>query len=734
MSKLIPRLMKTEAISQTLEKNYMPYAMSVIVSRAIPEIDGFKPSHRKLLYTMYKMGLLTSSRTKSANVVGQTMKLNPHGDAAIYETMVRLTKGNEALLHPYIDSKGNFGKQYSRDMQYAASRYTEVKLAEICGDLFHSIDKNVVQMLDNYDGTLKEPALLPVRFPSILVNANQGIAVGMASNICPFNLKEVCDATAAYIKNPDLEFSELLNLMPAPDFPGGGLLIYDYEQMKSIYESGRGSFKLRATYKYDKKNNLIEINEIPYTTTVEAIIDTLSDLIKNGKIKEISDVRDETDLGGLKLTIELKKSADPDKLMQKLYTVTPLESSFSCNFNIMYQNRASQMSIKDILQAWCNFRLNCYKAELSFDLKKMQDKLHLLLGLENIILDIDKAIKIIRETEKDSEVIDNLCMAFAIDEIQAEFIADIRLRQLNKEYLLNKLEEKHQLVKSIADINQRINSPALMKQDIIQQLEEISKKYVIERKTFLSAVEETQILTKDDLVEDYKLKIFVTNHAYFKKIPLISLRNNSEIKTKEDDDIKQIFDLSNKDEILIFSDKFNCYKLQLPEVTDCKPGDWGDFLPVLLDFEENENFVKLFPSYNYQGYFIFAYENGKLCKVPMSSYYTKQKRKKLIKSFSDSDKLVDILYVDELDNSDILLLSSNNRAMLINSSLISQKQSRSSLGVQVLNLRKNAKLQSVYLARNLQLNNMERYRALCYPLAGAVFKENTLEDKQLSLI
>lgn len=724
-----------EPIKDTLEKNYMPYAMSVIVSRAIPEIDGFKPSHRKLLYTMYKMGLLKEGRTKSANVVGQTMRLNPHGDAAIYETMVRLTKGNEALLHPFVDSKGNFGKQYSRDMQYAASRYTEVKLDKICQELFSGIEKEAVPMQDNYDGTMKEPKLLPVSFPSILVNANQGIAVGMASNICPFNLAEVCAVTIAYLKNPKVD---LLPILKAPDFPSGATLLYDAKAMQEIYETGRGSFKLRSKYRFDKKENLLEIFEIPYTTTVEAVIDVLSTLIKEGKLKEIVDVRDETDLGGLKLTLDLRKNVDVEALMQKLYKWTPLESSFSCNFNLLVQGRPEVLGIAGILDAWISFRKECLSSEFLFEKRRLQAKLHLLQGLANILLDIDRAIAIIRETEKDSEVIPRLCQAFAIDELQANYIADIRLRNINKEYLLDRISEKESLEKNIASLDVLLTNSSKMNQYIIQQLEKVAKQYGQPRKTDCLALEEVQPLTEEDVVEDYNLKLYITEQGYAKKIPLTSLRTNPEIKTKEEDKITQVYDLSNKSELLIFTNQANCYKCFLSSLKDCKPSDWGEFLPSVLGLEKEERVLYVFPSYAYEGSFIFAFENGKLAKVPVSAYQTKTKRKKLLAAYYDQVPLAAMLYLSKeaLANEETKLWvqSDVDKVLVCKTSLIPEKSTRNTQGVQVLTLRKQAKLLSVTQITDRKLSEMEHYMVKKIPSAGSLLKEKKLEEIQIKLL
>ncbi|HQA57655.1 MAG TPA: DNA topoisomerase (ATP-hydrolyzing) subunit A, partial [Acetivibrio sp.] len=618
--------MVEQKIVETLEKNYMPYAMSVIVSRAIPEIDGLKPSHRKLLYTMYKMGLLTGEKTKSANVVGQTMKLNPHGDMAIYETLVRLTRGNNALLHPYVDSKGNFGKQYSRDMKYAAPRYTEVKLDKICEELFRDIDKNTVEFVDNYDGTLKEPVLLPCTFPSILVNANQGIAVGMASNICSFNLVEVCKTTIEYIKNED---ADILEHLKAPDFPTGGQLIFNEKDMREIYETGRGSFKVRAKYRYDRKNSCIEIFEIPYTTSSEAIIDAIVELVKSNKIKDIVDVRDETDLNGLKIALDIKKSTDPDALMNKLYKLTPLQDTFSCNFNILVNGRPRVMGIKNILSEWIAFRVDCIKRQTLFDIDKKSDKLHLLLGLKKILLDIDKAVSIIRNTEEEALVVPNLMKGFDIDQVQAEFIAEIKLRNLNKEYIINRISEIENLQKEIAELKDLHGSEKKIKKVIIKQLEDVAKKFGQPRRTEIIHEEHVEEITSDHLIEDYNLKLFLTKHNYLKKIPLTSLRNSPEHKLKDDDFIMQEIETHNKADLLLFSNKQTVYKLKIFEIEDCKASSLGEYLANLLELENGEEIIYMAATDDYKGYMIFAYENGKVAKIDMGSYATKTNRRKL---------------------------------------------------------------------------------------------------------
>lgn len=720
-----------EPIKDTLEKNYMPYAMSVIVSRAIPEIDGFKPSHRKLLYTMYKMGLLKETRTKSANVVGQTMRLNPHGDAAIYETMVRLTRGNEALLHPFVDSKGNFGKQYSRDMQYAASRYTEVKLDKICQELFSGIDKEAVTLQDNYDGTMKEPRLLPVSFPSILINANQGIAVGMASNICPFNLREVCETTIAYLKDEKVNLHDYLK---APDFPGGAYLLYDENTMQEIYDTGRGSFKLRANYRYDKKENILEITEIPYSTTVEAVIDALSALVKEGKLKEILDVRDETDLGGLKITIDLRKNINVEALIQKLYKWTPLESSFSCNFNLLVKGKPMTLGIRDILSAWVDFRKTCLKGEFSFEQKRLQAKVHLLTGLERILLDIDQAIKIIRETEKEAQVVPNLCEYFGIDSLQANYIADIRLRNINKEYLMDRISEKQSLEKEMDELETLLKSEIKIRNYIIKQLEKISKVYGQERKTKLVNAKEVETYSEEDVVEDYRLKLYITEQGYVKKIPLLSLRTNPEIKIKEDDTLKQVYELGNRSEILVFTNQANCYKCFLSTIKDCKPSEWGEYFPVTLGLEKDESIVFISPSYEYKGHFVFGFENGKVAKVPLSSYHTKTKRKKLVSAYYEKETLIDMAYLPEdVPNQNLILSSSLDRLLLVPVQFIPEKTTRNTQGVQVMTLRKNAKLSSLNIWDEVLLPDLKQYQIKKIPSSGTLAQEKQIEEIQLKL-
>ncbi len=681
-------------ITETLESNYMPYAMSVIVSRALPEIDGFKPSHRKLLYTMYKMNLLKSARTKSANIVGQTMKLNPHGDGAIYETMVRLTKGNGALNTPFIDSKGNFGKVYSRDMAYAASRYTEAKLSDICTELFKEIEEDAVDYIDNYDSTMKEPVLLPVTFPNILVNPNQGIAVGMANNICSFNLKEICEATIAYLKN---EKADLHHYILAPDFPTGGIFLYHEEEMREILNTGRGSFKVRSKYIYDKKENCIEITEIPYTTTIESIIDKIEELVKTGKIKEISDVRDETDLQGLKITIDLKRNTDPDVLMEKLFKLTTLQDSFSCNFNILIDGMPKVMGVREILSEWCRFRQKCLVRKYNYNIDKMEKKHHLLLGLKKILLDIDKAIEIVRNTEKEKEVVPNLMLTFDISEMQAEYVAEIKLRHLNKQYILNMLKELESLEEAIAKLKDLIASPEKIKKVIIDELKQTQKKYFTERHTSILKHTEVAMQSPEVFIEDYNVRLFFTDHQYLKKITLVSLRSSGEQKIKDDDIILQEFDSTNKSDLLLFSNKCNVYKLKLHEIEDSKASQFGVYLPNIVDLEENEQIIAIHTTTDYSGYILFGFDTGKVAKIPLLSYETKTNRKKLIKAYYSKSKCVGIVYGSEEDY--IKLIREDGKAALVQIGMISEKLKRDSSGIQVLNITKKIgmfKMEKVY--------------------------------------
>jgi len=713
-------------ITDTLEQNYMPYAMSVIISRAIPEIDGFKPSHRKLLYTMYKMGLLNGNRTKSANIVGQTMKLNPHGDMAIYETMVRMTRGNAALLHPLVDSKGNFGKQYSRDMAFAASRYTEAKLDSICHEIFGDIDKNTVDFQDNYDATLKEPCMLPVSFPTILLNANQGIAVGMASNICSFNLKELCQATIALLKKPSTDITDILL---APDFPTGAYLLYDKAQMEEIYKTGRGSFKLRSKYNYDKKNNCIEIYEIPYSTTSEAIIDKLIELIKANKIKEISDIRDETDLNGLKITIDIKKGVDADKLMTRLYKMTPLEDSFGCNFNILINGAPRVMGVYEILGEWIKFRTECIKRRIIFDIDKKSDKLHLLLGLKKILLDIDKAIKIVRETDDDDMVVPNLMSAFQIDKIQAEYVAEIKLRNLNKQYILRRIEEVDSLKKEIEELQFILDNEKEVKKIIIADLNNVIKKYGQDRKTEIIENDDVETYTAEEFIEDYNLKVFFTRDNYLKKISLVSLRSASDQKLKEGDEIIAEFESVNRADILLFSNQHNVYKAKLHEIADCKASSWGEYMPSYLSLTDDEKIVYAVPTEKYEGFMIFAFENGKIAKVPMSSYITKLNRKKLTGAYGSAAPLSGVLFIPE--DRDILIYSDGGKLLTVNTADIPLKTTRGTQGVQIMRLKKGSILSSIMYTENAPVSDATSYKARSLPSGGYYPKGD--DDPQISL-
>ena len=715
-----------QPISETLELNYMPYAMSVIVSRAIPEIDGFKPSHRKLLYTMYKMGLLTGSRTKSANIVGQTMRLNPHGDAAIYETMVRLARGNETLLHPFVDSKGNFGKVYSRDMAYAASRYTEAKLEGICQELFRDIDSDTVDMVDNYDATMKEPALLPTTFPNVLVSANQGIAVGMASNICSFNLKEVCDTTIALMKNPD---HDILETLPGPDFSTGGELLFEEAGTREIYNTGRGSFKLRAKWHYVKEGNLIEITEIPYTTATEVIMDKVAELIKAGKIKEIADMRDETDLGGLKLTIDLKRGVEPEKLMQKLYRMTPLQDSFPCNFNILIAGMPKVMGVGEILTEWTAWRTDCIKRRLFFQIGKKEERLHLLKGLERILLDIDKAIAIIRETELENEVVPNLMIGFGIDEIQANYVAEIKLRNINKEYILKQTRAISQLEQEIADLRDILGSSRKLQKVIIKELEEVSKKFGQPRKTSLVYnTEELEPEEEEPAVPDYPVTVFLSREGYLKKITAQSLRMSGEQKFKEGDSLLMSREATNRAEFLVFTDKFQCYKSRLSDFDDSKASLLGDYLPQKLMFEQGETMVSLVFCGDYKGFVLFFFENGKVAKVPLSAYETKTNRRKLTGAYSDKSPLVKVLELEA--DEQMAVYSSDGRAAIFSTAQLNPKTTRNTQGVAVLTLKKKAVLTAAVLLKDSGITNESRYRTKTIPSAGSLLKEEDSAEKQ----
>ncbi|MBQ8834537.1 MAG: topoisomerase IV [Oscillospiraceae bacterium] len=717
-----------QPISETLEINYMPYAMSVIVSRAIPEIDGFKPSHRKLLYTMYKMGLLTGGRTKSANIVGQTMRLNPHGDAAIYETMVRLAKGNETLLHPFVDSKGNFGKVYSRDMAYAAARYTEAKLDAICAEIFKDIDSDTVDMVDNYDATMKEPSLLPTTFPNVLVSANQGIAVGMASNICSFNLKEICDTTIALMKNPD---HDILETLPGPDFSTGAELLFDEATTREIYSTGRGSFKLRAKWRYMKEGNLIEITEIPYSTASEVIMDKVAELIKAGKIKEITDMRDETDLGGLKLTIDLKRGVDPDKLMQKLFRLTPLQDSFPCNFNILIAGMPRVMGVGEILEEWVAWRTDCVKRRIFFQIGKKEERLHLLKGLERILLDIDKAIRIIRETELESEVVPNLMIGFGIDEIQANYVAEIKLRNINKEYILKQTKAIDQLEKEINDLRDTLNSSRKLKNVIIKELEEVSKKFGKPRKTeIIYDVQEVAVEEEEEQVPDYPVTVFVSKEGYMKKITAQSLRMSGEQKFKEGDSLDFTRETTNRAEFLVFTDKFQCYKSRLSDFDDGKASQLGDYLPQKLGFEQGENMAALVFCGDYKGFVLFFFENGKVAKVPLSAYETKTNRKKLTGAYSDKSPLVKAVALDT--DEQMVVYATDGRAAIFSTAQLLPKTTRNTQGVAVMTLKKKAVVSDAVLLEASGIVNQSRYRTKTIPSAGALLKEEDSAEKQQS--
>ena len=717
-----------QPISETLEINYMPYAMSVIVSRAIPEIDGFKPSHRKLLYTMYKMGLLSGGRTKSANIVGQTMRLNPHGDAAIYETMVRLAKGNETLLHPFVDSKGNFGKVYSRDMAYAAARYTEAKLDPICSEIFKDIDSDTVDMVDNYDATMKEPSLLPTTFPNVLVSANQGIAVGMASNICSFNLKEVCDTTIALMKNPD---HDILETLPGPDFSTGAELLFDEATTREIYTTGRGSFKLRAKWRYMKEGNLIEITEIPYSTATEVIMDKVAELIKAGKIKEIADMRDETDLGGLKLTIDLKRGVDPEKLMQKLFRLTPLQDSFPCNFNILIAGMPRVMGVGEILEEWIAWRTDCIKRRIFFQIGKKEERLHLLKGLERILLDIDKAIAIIRETELENEVVPNLMIGFGIDEIQANYVAEIKLRNINKEYILKQTKAIDQLEQEIADLRDTLNSARKLKNVIIKELQAVSDKFGKPRKTeIIYEAAQIEPEEEEDPVPDYPVTVFVSKEGYLKKITAQSLRMSGEQKFKEGDSLRFSRETTNKAEFLVFTDKFQCYKSRLSDFDDGKASQLGDYLPQKLGFEAGENLTALVFCGDYKGFILFFFENGKAAKVPLSAYETKTNRKKLTGAYSDKSPLVKAVAMDT--DEQMVVYSTDGRAAIFSTAQLLPKTTRNTQGVAVMSLKKKAVLSDAVLLEQSGITNQSRYRTKTIPSAGALLKEEDSPDKQQS--
>ena len=712
-------------ITETLETNYMPYAMSVIVSRALPEIDGFKPAHRKLLYTMYTMGLLKGVRTKSANIVGSTMHLNPHGDAAIYDTMVRMGRGNESLLVPFVDSKGNFGKAYSRDMACAASRYTEAKLEPVCEELFRDIDKETVDFVPNYDGTTTEPTLLPVTFPTILANNTLGIAVGMASNICSFNLAELCNATIALMKD---EQADLSTLLPAPDFVGGGSILYDAAEMHNVYENGRGSIRVRAKWSYDKENNCIDVTQIPPTTTVEAIMDKITELVKAGRIKEISDMRDETDLNGLKLTIDLKRGQDPDKLMARLYRMTPLEDSFACNFNLLIGGQPRVLGVRGILTEWIAFRAECVRRRTFYDLKGKQKRLHLLKGLAAILLDIDKAIRIVRETEEEAEVVPNLMIGFGIDEVQAEYVAEIKLRHLNREYILNRTAEIEELEKAIADLEDILKRPARINKIIMTELADVAKKYGKPRKSeILYEVAAEDSDDEEQAVPDYPVTLFFTRDGYFKKITPQSLRMSGEQKLKDGDEITQTLESSNGAELLFFTNHCQVYKSRAADFSDTKASVLGDYVASTLGMEEGEVPLYLAVTTDYSGHMLFFFQNGKCAKVPLSSYETKQNRKKLLKAYSDKAELACMMQLPQ--ECELAIFTSGNRLLLAGSALIAEKTTRDTAGVNVVTLKKNQKIARVEIVDTLELNNAHRFRVRTLPAAGAILHTEDLAEQ-----
>ncbi|NLV50888.1 MAG: topoisomerase IV [Clostridiales bacterium] len=718
-----------QPITDTLEANYMPYAMSVIVSRAIPEIDGFKPSQRKLLYTMYKMNLLTGARTKSANIVGQTMRLNPHGDSAIYETMVRMSKGYEALLIPFVDSKGSFGKVYSRDMAYAASRYTEAKLSPVCSELLRDIDKDTVDFQDNYDGSVKEPVLLPTTYPNVLVSANTGIAVGMASQICGFNLVEVCEAACEYIKDPDCD---LMSILKAPDFPTGAELIYDRDQLKAIYETGRGSIKLRAKWRFDSKNNLIEIYEIPYTTTAEAIIDKVAELIKLGKVREINDMRDETDLSGLKLAIELKRGTDPEKLMGKLMKMTPLMDTFSCNFNILIAGMPRVMGIAEILEEWIAWRTESIRRRVWFDIQKKSEKLHLLKGLERILMDIDKAIAIIRNTESEAEVVPNLMIGFGIDEQQAEYVAEIKLRNINREYILKRIDEVSRLEEEIADLKDIAASRARVRRIITDELKSVAKKYGSPRKTDIIYDSAASDIPLEEEPEDYPVTLLLTKQGYFKKMTQNSLRMNSEQKYKEDDGPRQIFEGKNRTELLVFTDKCRVYKTRASDHDDTKASALGSYLPSVLQMDEGESVICMYPAGEYKSSLIFFYENGKAARVPISVYATKTNRRKLTGAYSDKSPVRSILLVEK--EFEVAVYSTEGRVAVFSTALLAPKATRDSQGVFVMTLKAKFTLDRAVPLSDTSITNYSRYRVRKLPASGAMIKPEDSEMRQLSIL
>lgn len=721
-----------QLITDTIEKNYMPYVMSVIISRAIPEIDGLKPSHRKLLYTMYKMGLLTGNRTKSANVVGQTMKLNPHGDMSIYDTLVRLTRGNESLLHPLIDSKGSFGKQYSSDMKPAASRYTEVKLDGFCSELFRGIDKDAVEMIPNYDNTMTEPVLLPSAFPNILVMPNTGIAVGMASSICSFNLGEICDGTIALLRNPKTDVEKMLDIVKAPDFPGGGTIIYDREQMRSIYQTGQGSVKIRARYNYDRTQNCIDILQIPYSTSIELIMKRIADLVKEGKLKEIVDFRDEIDLSGFKLTIDIRKGTDPDKLMAKLYKLTPLEDSFRCNFNILIDSTPRQLGVIDILREWIDFRMKCVRRELTYELGKKNEKYHLLLGLTAVYLDIDKAVNIVRSTAQDSAVIQNLMDGFGVDEVQAEYIAEIKLRHFNKEYMLNRLNEIENLKEEIDKLEELLGDDLKIKALLCKQLTEIKKKYGQPRRSYLEYATDIEEYVEEATEDDYNVKVYLTREGYFKKITLLSLRGNDEHKLKEGDVITHTYDTTNNAELIFFSDKCRLYRAKVSEFENTKASAMGEFLPAKLGMESGEKpiFMRIFNGYSENENMIFIFENGKGVRIPMTAYETKAVRRKLQGAYSDASPIV-AAFLEGKDPVDIMMFNSADRAIIFKSSLIPQKTTRTAGGVSLMTLKKGQKVVNARI--DLADQDDKGYRKYKLPATGTLLAEKDISAMQIKM-
>ena len=718
-----------QSITRTLDENYMPYAMSVIVSRAIPEIDGFKPSHRKLLYTMYKMGLLTGNRTKSANIVGQTMRLNPHGDAAIYETMVRLAKGNESLLHPFVDSKGNFGKVYSRDMAYAASRYTEAKLAPICAELFRDLDCDAVDFVDNYDNTTKEPALLPTTYPNVLVSANQGIAVGMASQICGFNLGEVCDTTIGLLKNPD---HDIASTLLAPDFSTGGQILCEPEELRRIYETGRGGVKVRAKYRYLKSENIIEIYEIPYSTSLEAILDKVSELMKAGKIKEISDMRDETDLSGLKLAVDLKRGADPDKLMQKLFRLTPLQDTVSCNFNILIAGMPRVLGVRELLEEWLAWRTECVRRRVYFILHKKQEKLHLLQGLKRILLDIDKAIEIIRQTEEEAEVVPNLMIGFGIDQVQAEYVAEIKLRNINKEYILKRVQETASLEGEIEDLEDTLKKPARIRKIIVSELEDVRKKYAQPRKTEIIYSHEVEYEEEPEDIPDYPVTLFLSREGYFKKITPLSLRMGGDQKFKEGDELFRRVEATNNTELMFFTDRQQVYKVRAADFADSKASLLGDYLPTKLGMDEDEKVIDMVLPGDYSGHLLFFFENGKCARVALSAYATTSNRRKLTGAYSDKSPLTALLHLTE--DRELALISTEPRALLLHTSLLAPKSTRSTQGVAVMNIKPRYHLERVCDFADSGIVNLSRYRVRSIPAAGALLREEDQGREQMTLL